>query len=78
MKFFALGRDTSAWVFLCVRIVVMRYVLEKNQRSLKTSLPVDLVSRTPRTTATMIQALATTAAETPTKIFFAIGHLQHK
>ncbi len=56
----------------------MRSILEKNKRSLKTSLPVDLVSTTARTTETMIQPPTTTAVETPTKIFVAVGHLQHK
>jgi len=52
--------------------------VEKNKRSLKTSLPVDLVSTTPRTTETIIQAPTTTAVETPTKTFIAVDHLQHK
>jgi len=56
----------------------MRSILEKNKRSLKTSLRVDLVSTTARTTETMIQAPTATAIETPTKIFFAVDHLQHK
>jgi len=57
---------------------IKRYVPEKNQRTLKTSLPVDLVSRTARTTETMMQEPTTTAVETPTKIVFAVSDLEHK
>jgi len=56
----------------------MRSILEKNKRSLKISLPVDLVSTTARTTETMMQAPTATAVETPTKTFLAVDHLQHK
>jgi hypothetical protein len=45
---------------------------------MRRSLPAIFVSKTARTVPTMIRAPSTTAAETPTKMFFVVDDLQYQ
>jgi hypothetical protein len=57
---------------------ITKSALGENQECMRNNLHAILVSTTARTTATMIRAASTTAAETPTRIFFVVDHLQYQ
>ncbi len=57
---------------------ISKSALGENQESVRNNLRADLVSKIGRTIAAVIAAASTTAAETPTKIFFGVVHLQYQ